>query len=82
MSEYQIQDKTEIVETTYSQFVIEVQEIQLNVCAKIRVILYDSLKTKADAKYLTLLQPEYSNWGSDDNFIVNWVCNQLGLTLK
>ena len=45
---------TEIVETTYSQMVIEIQEIQLNVSARIRVILYDNLKSKADVKNLIL----------------------------
>lgn len=82
MSEYAIQDKVETVTTTYSKMVIDVTEVKLGVSANIRVILYSEDLGKAEGKYLKLVQPEYSFWGSDDSFITTWVCSQLGLVLK
>ena len=37
------------------------------------------LNEKEKIKHLVLEQPDYSNWGTDDQFIVNWTLQQLGL---
>jgi hypothetical protein len=59
---------------------ITVTEIELNVKANIRVIFYDNEFNSIKTEYLVLQQPDYSNWGTDDQFIINWTLQQLGLS--
>ena len=30
--------------------------------------------------YLQMSGTDYANWAADDNYVVDWVCTQLGLT--
>jgi hypothetical protein len=66
-----------IIETSVRIIVLNVE---LNVSANIDVQLLNSEGNIVDVKHLTLSQPDYSLWGTDDEFIVNWSLNQLGLT--
>jgi hypothetical protein len=61
---------------------ITVTEIDLNTKANIRVIFYDNDYNSIKTEYLVLEQPDYSNWGTDDQFIVDWTLQQLGLNPK
>ena len=31
---------------------------------------------------LTMTESEYSQWGADNSYCINWACNKLGLTLS
>jgi hypothetical protein len=68
-----------IVETAVR---IIVTNVILNVSASIDAQILDSNSNIIEVKHLLLEQPDYSNWGTDDEFIVNWVLQQLGLTPK
>ena len=61
---------------------ITVMDIELNVKANIRVIFYDNEYNSIKTEYLVLQQPDYSNWGTNDQFIIDWSLQQLNLTLK
>jgi hypothetical protein len=61
----------------YNSVSINITGIVLNECAYIQVLLYSDDKSKVDNKALTLTQPDYSNWGSNDQFIIDWVFQQL-----
>jgi len=61
---------------------IVVLSVDLNVSANIDAQLLDSNNNIVDVKHLILAQPDYGNWGSDDNFIINWVFEKLGLNPK
>ena len=61
---------------------ITVTEIELNVKANIRVVFYDNDYNSIKTEYLILQQPDYSYWGTDDQFIVNWALQKLGLNPK
>ena len=65
-----------IIETSVRIIVLNVE---LNVSANIDVQLLNSEGNIVDVKHLKLEQPDYSLWGTDDEFIVNWSLNQLGL---
>jgi len=65
-----------IIETAVRVIVLSVN---LNVSANIDAQILDSNNNIIDVKHLVLEQPEYSYWGTDDNFVVNWTLQQLGL---
>lgn len=52
----------------------------LNDCANVRVNLIDSNNNNT-MKVLNMFNDDYILWGTDDNYITNWVCQQLGFTL-
>ena len=58
---------------------IEILSIDLNTSANIKVLFYDDIGHIIDDKLLLLEQPEYTNWGSDDTFIISWVCEKLNI---
>jgi hypothetical protein len=61
---------------------IVVLSVNLNVSANIDAQILDSNNIIVDVKHLILEQPDYSNWGTDDQFVVNWTLQQLGLNPK
>jgi len=56
-----------------------VLSVNLGVSASIEAQLLNPDGSVVQVKSLQLVQPEYSFWGSDDNFIINWTLQQLGL---
>jgi hypothetical protein len=59
---------------------IWVYAVVLGECASMEVNCYDSLEKLVGVERLTLSQPEYSDWGSDDEWLVDWVFTQLGFS--
>lgn len=59
---------------------ISVSQVVLGVSALVEVKSLNPDGLVVEVQYLTLSQPDYSYWGSDDSFIVNWVFTQLGLS--
>jgi hypothetical protein len=66
-----------IVETSVRVIVLSVS---LGVSASIQAQLINADGAVVEVKSLLLEQPEYSFWGSDDEFVVNWTLLKLGLT--
>ena len=66
-----------IIETAVRVIVLSVD---LGVSASIDAQLLDTAGTIVDVKHLKLEQPDYSLWGTDDDFVVNWTLQQLGLS--
>jgi hypothetical protein len=62
-----------------SSVIINVLRVTLGISAEIEVRFLNPDGVIIEIKYLTLSQPDYANWGSDDQFIVDWVFSQLGL---
>ena len=56
-----------------------VLSVDLGVSANIDAHILNESGGVVEVKSLQLIQPEYSFWGSDDNFIINWTLQQLGL---
>ena len=50
------------------------QEITFN------VVLYDQNNSPLCVKQVTMSGADYANWGSDDDYVVHFICSQLGLT--
>ena len=66
-----------IIETSVRVIVLSVN---LGVSASIQAQLISPDGSVVEVKSLLLEQPDYSFWGTDDNFVVNWTLNQLGLS--
>jgi len=66
-----------IIETSVKVIVLSVD---LGVSANIDAQILNADGAIVEVKNLKLVQPEYSLWGLDDEFVVNWTLNQLGLS--
>jgi hypothetical protein len=66
-----------IIETAVRVIVLSVD---LGVSASIDAQILDSAGVVVEVKHLKLEQPDYSLWGNDDEFVVNWTLTQLGLS--
>lgn len=60
---------------------IEIAEImvQLNTSAKVIVKLLDENGDLINVEVLTISETEYTDWGNDDQYIIDWSLTQLGL---
>ena len=79
---YQIQafDKTETFTNTINSISVSVFDMILGVSAKILTQYFDNGR----GVYMTqdiLTGDDYTNWGSDDDYIINWICQKYNLTL-
>lgn len=45
------------------------------------VVTLENSEKSFETKILTLPTDVYEAWGTDDSVIINWVCEELGLTL-
>jgi len=61
---------------------IVILRVDLGVSADIEAQLLREDGSVVEVKKLTLSQPDYANWGSDDQFVVDWVLTQLGISQK
>ena len=66
-----------IIETAVRVLVLSVD---LGVSASIDAQILNSEGVVVEVKHLKLEQPDYSLWGADDEFVVNWTLAQLGLS--
>lgn len=77
---YEINPKTYTIDGVYIKIMIQ---IQLNKSATISYgITNDKETIPLSTGNLIMEGADYDAWGNDDNYVINWVCNQLGLTLK
>jgi len=66
-----------IIETAVRVIVLSVD---LGMSASIDAQILNADGVITEVKHLKLEQPDYSFWGTDDEFVVNWTLRQLGLT--
>jgi hypothetical protein len=80
-SQINIQPFDEITTKVITGFKVRVQDIELFTSANIIVELLDSSNTPRDVKFLKISGDDYTNWSNDDQYIINYVANQLGFTI-
>jgi len=66
---------------TVVRFALDIIELILNTSATFRVITYDIDGASIDTQFVVLDGTAYSNWGNNDEYVVQYVANQLGFTL-
>jgi hypothetical protein len=69
---------TEVKLFTY--FVIHVDQLTLFECVSLRVDLLDANKGYIKTEYFKLCGQDYTDWGNNDEYIVNKVAQLLGVT--
>jgi hypothetical protein len=72
-------DKT--TTNTVVRFALDIIELVLNTSATFRVISYDVDGASIETQFVVLEGTAYSNWGNNDEYVVQYVANQLGFTL-
>ena len=69
--------QTPIIETAVC---ISIGTVDLGVSATINVQLLNANGSVVEVQQLVLEQPDYSYWGTDDRFVINWTLQKLGLS--
>jgi len=65
--------------TVIDKFIIQRVEVKLKESAHIVVDLVNNTGNYAGSKYLTVSGEDYANWGSDDDYLINWIKNNLNV---
>ncbi len=71
----------EITTKVIGSFDIQNIELVLFNSARIVVRLLDENGNMMTLKFITMEGADYANWGSDDNYIINFVATTLGFTI-
>jgi|LauGreDrversion4_2_1035121.scaffolds.fasta_scaffold168073_2 hypothetical protein len=59
---------------------VVVLRVELGVSADIDAQILNDSGAVVEVKHLKLEMPDYAYWGTDDQFVVNWTLQQLGLS--
>jgi hypothetical protein len=60
----------------YTGMDVQIMSVTLGVSARLNVVLFNA-DAIVGVKTYELRGDDYSNWGSDDTYIYNWVLSQL-----
>ena len=66
---------------TVVRFALDIIELILNTSATFRVISYDIDGASIETQFVVLEGTAYSNWGNNDEYVVQYVANQLGYVI-
>ena len=81
MTEFNIQPK-EFVETTIvNRFEITEVEVKLYKGASLTIMLFSESGKYYKCIRVDVTQEEYNNWGTDDNYIRDLVCQKLDFVI-
>jgi hypothetical protein len=76
-----IQPFEQIITKIITSFRVSVDTITLFTSANIVVDFYDISNILIDRKRLTISGDDYTNWGSSDEYIINYVANYYNFTI-
>jgi hypothetical protein len=65
--------------TIIDKFIIRKVDVKLKESAEIVFDLVDNTGHYAGTKYLVISGEDYANWGSDDDYLINWIKNNLNV---
>jgi hypothetical protein len=65
--------------TVIDKFIIRKVDVKIKESAEIILDLVDNNNSYAGTKYLVMSGEDYSNWGSDDDYLINWIKNNLNI---
>lgn len=77
----QIVPQEQITKKVIGGFEIQSVDLVLFNSARIVVRLLDESGNMMDLSFITMDGEDYTNWGSDDNYIINFVATKLGFTI-
>jgi hypothetical protein len=68
---------TKIKTNIITNIEISINNVVLSKCANITVILKDEIGEVIEIKHLIIEGDDYLNWGSDDNYIIDYVVSKI-----
>jgi hypothetical protein len=71
----------QILNRTATQLNIQAVYVRLNTCANVTWQLMDKDGAQVATDVVVIAGSDYAAWGTDDTYILNQVCGQLGVTL-
>jgi hypothetical protein len=77
-----VQPKDVITTRTINSIEIIETKVQLNTSAKVVIKLLDENQNLINIEVLTISETEYTDWGNDDQYIIDWSLTQLGLVAQ
>lgn len=66
---------------TIVRFALDITELLLNQSATFRVLCYSANDKLVETKFVTLEGDDYTNWGNDDEYVIEFVANELGFVI-
>ena len=63
-----------------TSFNYNVNNLVLSSNITFNVILLDANNTPVSVQQVTIAGEDYTNWGNNDQYVINYICNALGLT--
>ena len=69
------------ITNTVVRFEVFINDLVLNTSASFKVWLYDVQGKLFEVKLITMIGEDYTNWGNDDQYVLQFVASQLGFTL-
>jgi hypothetical protein len=77
-----VQPKDIVTTRTINSIEIIETKVLLNTSAKIIVRLLDENENLINIEVLTISDSDYTNWGNDDQYIIDYTLIQLGLVAQ
>jgi len=63
-----------------SSFNYNVNNLVLSSSITFNVILLDENNVPVSVQQVTISGDDYKNWGNNDQYVINYICNALGVT--
>lgn len=63
------------------RFAMDIIDLVLNTSANFRVITYDIEGSSIDTTSVLIAGEDYAAWGSNDEYVIQFVATKLGFTL-
>jgi hypothetical protein len=67
---------------TITSFKVSIQDLVLFYSVTLRCELLNAVGNLIDLRYIVLSGDDYTNWGNNDDYIVNTCAAKLGLVVK
>jgi hypothetical protein len=81
-SNTQIDNFNIVTSNTATSFTVSVISVELFTSANLRVMVYDANNNLIQCNYLTMSGSDYTNWSNNDEYVITFVANYYGFTLK
>lgn len=66
---------------TVGSIYLTIEALELFKSVSIRVTYMDTSNVYVDSEVVTLSNSDYSNWGSDDTYLYNYISKKKGFTI-
>jgi hypothetical protein len=77
----QIKPFEQVKTTVVTGMTVRVMRVELFKSATLHVSLLDEAGRSIDSKVVEISGDDYKQWGSDDEFIYQYIANKLGFTM-